>query len=99
MTATIPSEFLPFVNSAVASGRFRSESELLAAALRLLEERERKLDALRADIQIGLDEIDRGDSIQLADATAQQFFFDSLKARGRERLSAQAKHDEPPAKE
>lgn len=89
MMATIPSEFLPFVSSAVASGKYRSESELIAAALRLLEERERKPDSLRADLQVAVDEIERRDSILLADAASQQAFFDSIKARGRERLTAQ----------
>ena len=89
MASIVPTEFQSFVTDAVASGRYRSEEELIAAALRLLEDRERKLAALRADLQVGLDELDRGDAIQLADAAARQAFFDNLKVRGRRRLSPQ----------
>ncbi|HET6883463.1 MAG TPA: type II toxin-antitoxin system ParD family antitoxin [Pirellulales bacterium] len=88
MTTLIPAEFQPFVADAVASGKYRSEQELLAAALGLLKERERKLDALRNDLQIGIDELDRGDSILLDDTASQQEFFDAIKARGRQRLEA-----------
>jgi antitoxin ParD1/3/4 len=93
-TVTIPTEFLPFVNGAVASGRYRSEEDLVAAALRLLEDRERKLAALRGELQIGLDELERGDSIDLGDAAARQAFFDRIKANGRQRLGAQTGADE-----
>jgi antitoxin ParD1/3/4 len=84
----IPAEFRPFVSDAVASGKYRSEEEMVSTALRLLEERERKLDALRKDLQFGLDELDRGEAVLLGDPLAQQAFFDELKAGGRQRLSA-----------
>ena len=91
MANLIPAEFQPFVSDAVASGRYRSEDELIAAALRLLEERERRLTALREDIRIGIDELDRGEGIDLSNPSARQAFFDDIKARGRQRLTAQAK--------
>lgn len=90
MASIVPTEFQPFVSDAVASGRYRSEEELIAAALRLLEDRERKLAALREDIQIGIDELDRGEGIDLSEPSARQAFFDDIKARGRQRLSTQA---------
>jgi antitoxin ParD1/3/4 len=87
MTTVIPAEFQPFVSDALASGKYRSEEELLSAALRLLKDRERKFDALRDDLQIGLDELDRGEAVLLDDAAAQQAFFDRIKERGRQRLA------------
>lgn len=81
MTTDIPIECQPFVRDAVASGKYRSEGELVSAALQLLEKHERRLDALRSDIQAGLDELDRGDGILLRDHEAQQAFFDDIKAR------------------
>lgn len=86
MASIIPTEFQPFASEAVASGRYRSEEELVSTALRLLEDRERKMSALRADLQIAIDESDRGDVIELGDAAARQIFFDDIKARGRRRM-------------
>lgn len=75
-----------FSSDAVASGKYRSEQELVFTALRLLEHRERRLDALRSDLQLGLSELDRGEGILLGDAAAQQDFFDDIKSRGRQQL-------------
>lgn len=94
MTTLIPSEFRLFVTDALASGRFRSEEELITTALRLLQDRERKHSALREDIQVGLDGLDRGDLFELGDAAARQAFFDDIKARGRQRLSARVSVDQ-----
>ena len=94
MSSIIPTEFQPFVSDAVASGRYRSEEELISAALRLLEDRERKLAGLREDLQVGLDDLDHGDAIDLSNPAARQAFFDEIKARGRQRLSEQARPDQ-----
>ncbi len=79
MSVTIPAEFESFVKRAVASGRYRSEEEVFANALRLLSERERQWLALRDDIQAGLDDIEC-DEVDLLD-------FEDIKRRGRERLA------------
>ena len=76
---TIPAEFEGFVERAVASGRYRSEDEVLANALRLLSERERRWQSLRDDIQAGLDDIESGDVAPLD--------VEDIKQRGRERLA------------
>ncbi len=60
MSTTIPCEFEQFVAQAIASGRFRSEEEAATGAFDLLQRREQKLNALRAEIQIGLDDISAG---------------------------------------
>lgn len=62
---TIPSELEQFVDQEVASGKYRSADEVVSQSLRLLQERERKLEALKADIQVGLDELDRGEGLPL----------------------------------
>lgn len=49
----------------IASGRFRSEEEAVKEGLNLLQSREQKLDALRKDIQIGLDDLEAGRSSPL----------------------------------
>ena len=78
MTFTIPSEFEGFIEHAVASGRYRSEAELFADALRLLRDHERKWDSLRDDIESGLSELDRGEKTVLD--------IEDIKRRGRDRL-------------
>ncbi|MFV0390833.1 MAG: type II toxin-antitoxin system ParD family antitoxin [Paludibacteraceae bacterium] len=47
--------FDQFVSSQVAAGRYKNVSEVVRAGLRLLEDEESKLTALRAAIQKGLD--------------------------------------------
>ncbi len=79
MSVTIPAEFESFVERAVASGRYRSEDEVFANALRLLSERERRWLALRDDIQVGLDDIESGDVAPLD--------VEDVKQRGKQRLA------------
>ncbi len=79
MSVTISAEFESFVERAVASGRYRSEDEVFANALRLLSERERRWLALRDDIQVGLDDIESGDVAPLD--------VEDVKQRGRQRLA------------
>ncbi len=54
-----------FVEQRVDSGDFQNASEVVRAGLRLLksqtEEDEQKLARLRAAVQVGLDELDRGE--------------------------------------
>ncbi|HRP89083.1 MAG TPA: type II toxin-antitoxin system ParD family antitoxin [Edaphocola sp.] len=47
--------FDQFVSSQVAAGRYKNVSEVVRAGLRLLEDEESKIVALRAAIQKGLD--------------------------------------------
>ena len=89
MSQVVPREFDEFVAREIASGKYRSHEEVVSAGLRLLQERERKLESLRADIQVGLDQLDRGEGITLETEEAQRAFFEDVKARGRERLASE----------
>ena len=64
-------EFADFVEGCVASGRFKSDSEVFRQGLRLLQEHEAGLNAIRAKIQLGLDQIGRGEVIDGEEAFAQ----------------------------
>jgi len=87
MSQVVPQEFDDFVAREVASGKYRSHEEVVSAGLRLLQERERKLAALRADIQVGFDQLDRGEGITIESEEALRAFFEDIKARGLERLA------------
>ncbi len=47
--------FNDFIQNRIAAGRYKNASEVIRAGLRLLEEEEKKMIALRTSIQEGLD--------------------------------------------
>jgi antitoxin ParD1/3/4 len=74
-----------FLEDVVKSGRYGSESEVVAEALAEFRVREAirhaKLDELRAKVQIGVEQADRGEFVE--------FTAEDVKAEGRSRLAAQ----------
>lgn len=52
---SLGSHFDQFVSSQVSAGRYKNVSEVIRAGLRLLEDEESKVSALRASIQEGVD--------------------------------------------
>jgi len=52
-SVSLGDHFQAFIEAQVASGRYGSASDVIRASLRLLEEREAKLEALRAAIVEG----------------------------------------------
>ena len=91
MNVAIPSELRAFVESKVAAGEYGSIDEVVAQALVLLRHAEQsrylKLESLRREIQIGLDQIERGEFIECDDESLKEL-FDDIKRRGRQRLEA-----------
>lgn len=63
MSITLAPQIEKRVQDKVKSGAYRSPDEVLEEALRLLDDRERKFAALRADIQVGLDQAGRGEVV------------------------------------
>lgn len=53
-----------FIKEEVSSGRYSSASEVIRDALRELEERKSKLDALRAHLGQGLEQAARGEFVE-----------------------------------
>jgi len=82
MNISLPPQLENLVKNKVESGLYSSASEVLREALQLLEERDQldklRLEALRSDIQKGLDS---GEATLLD--------IEAIKERGRERLAAQ----------
>ncbi|KPF98784.1 CopG family transcriptional regulator [Rhodopseudomonas sp. AAP120] len=69
-----------FVESLVESGRYESADDVVRDSLRQMQAREAKLEALRAEIQKGLDS---GPMEDVGD------MFERIKAEGRKRLAAE----------
>ncbi len=69
----------------VKAGRYGSRSEVLREGIRLVQEREAKLARFEAEIQRGIDSIDRDGGIPLDEAIDQ--VRASLKANARKRAA------------
>lgn len=65
MNISLTPKLESYLKEKVASGMYNSTSEVVREALRLLEDqdamRQAKLQSLRADIQSGIDSLDRGE--------------------------------------
>jgi len=87
MNVSLTPQLESFVKQKVSTGLYNSVSEVIREALRLLEEKETlkniKLQALRADIQAGMDSLDKGEGKPLD--------IDVIKARGREIIAQKDK--------
>lgn len=76
-----------FINELITSGKFASETDVIRAGLRLLQdqaaERAAKLEELRQKIQVGIDQADRGEFSTLT--------MDEIKAEARREWEAKRK--------
>jgi antitoxin ParD1/3/4 len=88
MTVEIPSDLQQFVHTVIDAGSYKNEAEVVGQALRLLQERQRRIEELRREIQPALDRLDRGEGIELDDAGLDAF-LDDIKARNRAELEAE----------
>jgi antitoxin ParD1/3/4 len=63
MPIQLPADVEDQIREKVARGDFPDAGEVVRAAMRLLDAQERQLDELRAKLQIGLDQLDRGEGV------------------------------------
>ena len=67
MNVSLTPELEQLVTSKVQSGRYQSASEVIREGLRLLDDQDRlravQLEEVRRKIQVGLDQLDRGEGI------------------------------------
>ncbi|TVZ38670.1 antitoxin ParD1/3/4 [Alteromonadaceae bacterium 2753L.S.0a.02] len=89
MNVSLTSELENYVKAKVATGMYNSASEVMREALRLMEERDAmqavRLEALRQDINKGLDSLEREGSKPLD--------MEAIKANGRARLAGNSNTD------
>jgi antitoxin ParD1/3/4 len=88
MNVSLTPELEQYVSGKVRSGLYHSASEVIREGLRLLKEKDeiyqRKLEDLRREIQIGIDQADRGEI-----STFDEGIVEEIKAQGRKRLAAE----------
>ena len=82
----LPPDLEQFVQDQLAQGKYRSASEVMCDAVRLLREREERLAALRSDIELGIVQIDHGEFIELETDDDIDMFFNDVEARAGQRL-------------
>jgi antitoxin ParD1/3/4 len=63
MTIQLPADVEDRIKEKVARGDFSDAGEEVREAMRLLDEQERQFEELRAKLQIGLDQLARGESV------------------------------------
>lgn len=88
MNVSLTPELEKLVDRKVSSGMYQTASEVVREGLRLLAERDRRLESLRRDIREGFEAVDRGEYTAYTAATIHKL-ADRVKSRGRERLAAE----------
>jgi antitoxin ParD1/3/4 len=90
MNVSLTPELEQYVNGKVQSGLYHSASEVIREGLRLLREKDevhrKKLQALRRDIQVGIDQAERGQHSPFSEQTLEE-----IRSEGRKRLAAERK--------
>ena len=81
MSIDLPEEFANFVEQEVASGRFESATDVICHSLKLLREREQRLEELRRELQIGIDQIERGEYVEISTPEELDEFFADIERR------------------
>jgi antitoxin ParD1/3/4 len=88
MNVSLTPELEKLVNDEVASGRYKTASEVVREGLRLLEFRKKKLQALKRELAIGIRQLERGEFYEYASV---QELFDDIKAQAQKRQKTKAR--------
>ena len=86
MNISLPQQLEAWVNERVKSGMYQSASEVVREALRLLREQEElkllRVQELRRQLQVGVDQLERGGSRAFDSAVTQEVKKTGRKRRG-----------------
>ena len=85
MNISLTPELERLVNDKVQTGMYQTASEVVREGLRLLRERDQRLEALRRDVRAGFEAVERGEYSDFDESNIQQL-AERVKARGRKRL-------------
>jgi antitoxin ParD1/3/4 len=94
VNVSLTQELEQIVNKKVSSGMYQTASEVVREGLRLLIERDRRMESLRHDVRAGFEAIKRGEYTDYDGATIRKL-ADRVDARGRRRLAAEQAKSRP----
>ena len=86
MNISLTPELEQFVADKVTAGMYQTSSEVIRAGLRLLKERDERLQSLREDIHAGFEAVDHGEFTDYDDTDVHKL-ADRVRTRGRKRLA------------
>ena len=86
MNISLTPELEQLVTDKVKSGMYQTSSEVIREGLRLLRERDERLQSLRRDIRAGFEAVDRGEFTDYNQSNVEEL-ADRVKSRGRKRLA------------
>jgi putative addiction module CopG family antidote len=79
MIESLPSDIQHFIRDQVSTGRYSSEADVVADAVKLLRDQEENYERFRAEVQRRLKSLDGGNYIELnGDEELAQFFEELL---------------------
>ena len=87
MSSAFSSDIDQLVRQQLATGQYQSAEDVMRTALQLLADRNRRVEYLRAEVQVGRDELDRGDYEEYDESSLREL-FDGIQQRGRARYEA-----------
>ena len=94
MNVSLTPKLEELIHQKVSSGLYNSASEVVREALRLLEEqdrlREMRLEELRKEIALGIEQIDRG-QYTVFDEDSLKNLLEEVRTKGREKLAQRRK--------
>ena len=85
MNISLTPELEKLVDDKVQTGMYQTASEVIREGLRLLRERDQRVEALRRDVRAGFEAVERGEFTEY-DASNIKELSDRINARGRKRL-------------
>jgi putative addiction module CopG family antidote len=91
-TISLPADVSAYIQAELNAGKYQTAEELVAAALRERRDREQHLSELRAKIDEGLADFEKGNYIEIRNEEEHHAFFDSIKRRGLERLNRERRN-------
>jgi antitoxin ParD1/3/4 len=88
MNISLTPELEQLVNDKVKTGMYQTASEVIREGLRLLRERDQRVESLRRDVRAGFDAIERGEFTDYDESNIKEL-ANRVKARGQKRLATE----------